>query len=784
MVGERKIVGIWPAGDAEPAATQSVMAEFARAAADIDTAEDEPNNDIAGPDCQPMWLGFDEEFPVTQGGFPWMGSAIGLLSAGWLGFALWVVTDGFGALPSVADMPMIAAMCSGPIAVLLLIGLLAERGSERSVRRHLRLLAQMRTEHHLLADRLSALDSYWRDAQATLATRASEYSATTLDAGRTIDETSRAFEARMKTAVAHAATINEQGDAARRHMEGLIVALPKVDDVARRAAETLREAGQNAYQSGGQLEAQIAAVRHESDESQRTISEAQQLLTAKIAELAAATDSARLGADAAGSRFAVLLTEHRDAALAMLADLAGGMDGSVATVEQRLTDAQASIEAATAKQLATLARGMADAEKRAAAVLTVINSAIGASGALDAQLASLVEDVTARAEAMQTSTAGRLEGLSVAVVALRQDFEQLGHEADTGTAKATSLGDKAAQLVSALSAATDQVDANLPQAIARLKGHVADSLQTLAALAPLVEASELGASGTLNRLRDAEAMLEQQVATLAAIDETASHSLASQASGFADLRTAIDGLALDMAKLGGDDAPALLATLAQAEKAADAATDRAREAVAVVARTAGAELESALAKAIDDAVSDPVSERIAGIADVAENAMSAISHATERLAEQMNAISQSSAALETRAGEIAARLEQDDRDTLARQLSVMTESLQSTAIDLSRVMSTEVSDQSWSAYLKGDRGIFARRAVRLLSASEAREILSRYQAEEEFRALVNRYIHDFEAMLRSLMETRDGSSLSATLLSSDIGKVYVALAQAIERLRG
>ena len=47
----------------------------------------------------------------------------------------------------------------------------------------------------------------------------------------------------------------------------------------------------------------------------------------------------------------------------------------------------------------------------------------------------------------------------------------------------------------------------------------------------------------------------------------------------------------------------------------------------------------------------------------------------------------------------------------------------------------------------------------------------------------NRYIHDFEAMLRSVLSTRDGHALGVTLLSSDPGKLYVALAQSIDRLR-
>jgi len=34
-----------------------------------------------------------------------------------------------------------------------------------------------------------------------------------------------------------------------------------------------------------------------------------------------------------------------------------------------------------------------------------------------------------------------------------------------------------------------------------------------------------------------------------------------------------------------------------------------------------------------------------------------------------------------------------------------------------------------------------------------------------------------------VLATRDGSAISVTLLSSDVGKLYVSLAQAIERLR-
>jgi len=75
------------------------------------------------------------------------------------------------------------------------------------------------------------------------------------------------------------------------------------------------------------------------------------------------------------------------------------------------------------------------------------------------------------------------------------------------------------------------------------------------------------------------------------------------------------------------------------------------------------------------------------------------------------------------------------------------------------------------------------RPVRLLESGEARGILLHYEEEPEFRAQVNRYIADFETMLRAVLASSGGNAVAITLLSSDMGKLYVALAQAIARLR-
>lgn len=146
-------------------------------------------------------------------------------------------------------------------------------------------------------------------------------------------------------------------------------------------------------------------------------------------------------------------------------------------------------------------------------------------------------------------------------------------------------------------------------------------------------------------------------------------------------------------------------------------------------------------------------------------------------------VSELTGQLEQRVAHARAKAEDQVDNDFARRVALITESLNSHAIDIARAVASDVSDTTWASYLKGDRGVFTRRAVRLLEAGEAKAVAQLYEQDPVFGDHVSRYIHDFEAMLRQLLSTRDGHALGVTLLSSDMGKLYVVLAQSIERLR-
>jgi hypothetical protein len=174
---------------------------------------------------------------------------------------------------------------------------------------------------------------------------------------------------------------------------------------------------------------------------------------------------------------------------------------------------------------------------------------------------------------------------------------------------------------------------------------------------------------------------------------------------------------------------------------------------------------------------------MAELAALAQKSVDAARGASERLTRQMLSLGETAAAVEAQIADEKSRREADESEQFSRRVALLIESLNSTAIDVTKILSNDVTDTAWAAYLKGDRGVFTRRAVRLLDTAETREIARHYDEEPEFRDQVNRYIHDFEAMLRRILADREGSPLGVTILSSDMGKLYVALAQAIERLR-
>lgn len=360
-------------------------------------------------------------------------------------------------------------------------------------------------------------------------------------------------------------------------------------------------------------------------------------------------------------------------------------------------------------------------EKRAALTVT------------ETQLAALTESSIRLLEIIQSGARATREDLPAAITA-----------ADTSLTEVEARADKVNQLM----LRSSQQGSDLSEYLLRTRDEI--------------DAAEVAIAGFKSQLAEQS--------------EDALARLQGLRGGFARLAEESGTLAEDSQERLREALGTLEAAIAQAFDTLDTGT---REKTAMLATNLGGEAVEVLERSLRNQAAATLGK----LEQAAAHASGVGREATIQLRDQLARVNELTGNLEqrvTRARELA---EEQVNNDFARRMALITDSLNSSAIDITSALSAEVTDTAWEAYLKGDRGIFTRRAVRLIDNGTARDIASLYNSDDAFKANVSRYIHDFEVMLRSMLSTRDGHVLSVTVLGSEMGKLYVALAQAIQRFR-
>lgn len=487
-----------------------------------------------------------------------------------------------------------------------------------------------------------------------------------------------------------------------------------------------------------------------------------------------------------------------EAAFARLAERAEALDSDLAVRHQaQLAHAEAIGERgeALAARVAEIEAHIASVAQRGSeAERALANSSEHFATAVGAQSRQLAETESALARLTDASVR-LLELIQAAAAHSRSELPAAieGFESQLGIARDSSseiraaledarrLGDEVQAALAAMQGGGEAAIGTLDAYRERLSGTATEQTAALAALreqlAAANEENRLLAEGISNDLAAAVGRVAQsgreslsvlgsgQERALAQLKETFAALGAEHSAGAENLASS---LAEAIAQLR-DSSQALLADLesSQSERIAGLAARIGDESAQAIERTIASRTEEAVGK-LDEAT-----------VKSAEAAREAVANLRDQLAR----VHELTVNLETRAARAREQVEEQVDNDFSRRMALITESLNSHSIDIAKALSTEVTDTAWASYLKGDRGVFTRRAVRLVDSGEAREISALYESDHEFREHVSRYIHDFEAMLRTMLSTRDGHALGVTLLSSDMGKLYVALAQAIQRLR-
>ncbi|WIW89366.1 hypothetical protein K3M67_05195 [Sphingobium sp. V4] len=481
------------------------------------------------------------------------------------------------------------------------------------------------------------------------------------------------------------------------------------------------------------------------------------------------------------------LRRRLDAALNQAEEALALTDGRLGSqseaLEQIIARSRAHLDSIGTDTVAGLSDTIADVESRLHQINDLMEGQRALISGLHGGLLDTVSATEDRFAALEDSALARSEHLTQALSRLAAETQRIDNALAAGGMTAEKLIGSAETLLVALDSSVRELDETYPAALDRFDGRLEQSRALLGSATPEMEHLEAISQALVGRAEEAESMLRGQGSRLTEWLESTQGGLEANRELVDRLRAALDAAHQDASRITEGAGPLLVTALLRVKDTAEQAAERARQALGRAIPDAARQLADASEQAMQAAIGETTTAQIEQVARVAEEAVKAAHQASERLTRQLLTIADTSASLEQRIEQAQQASEDRDRDHFARRSALLIESLNSTAIDVAKILSNDVTDSAWSAYLKGDRGVFTRRAVKLLDAGESREIALHYDNDAEFRDHVNRYIHDFEAMLRIILSARDGNALGVAILSSDMGKLYVALAQAIERLR-
>jgi hypothetical protein len=110
------------------------------------------------------------------------------------------------------------------------------------------------------------------------------------------------------------------------------------------------------------------------------------------------------------------------------------------------------------------------------------------------------------------------------------------------------------------------------------------------------------------------------------------------------------------------------------------------------------------------------------------------------------------------------------------------ESLQSLAIDIDRFLEDDPPLDYLRRYRAGERDIFARRLLQVISRDTAERLTRKYKNDAEFREAVDRYCTQFESMMADIQTGGGDAAKSEATLNAPVGKAYMALARISGRI--
>jgi hypothetical protein len=174
-----------------------------------------------------------------------------------------------------------------------------------------------------------------------------------------------------------------------------------------------------------------------------------------------------------------------------------------------------------------------------------------------------------------------------------------------------------------------------------------------------------------------------------------------------------------------------------------------------------------------------LSRQTALLASAGERGLTQARQVGEAFGKQSEALLAAASAAQSGAEAIANAEISARRQAFLRASRLVIEGLNSLAIDLSRTLQHDLSERILREFVNGDRGVFVRRLLRSNLGESGNAIKQRFRDDGDFRRYVLDYLSQFERLRADALAADPENILSATILTSDVGKLYIVLSEVI-----
>lgn len=630
------------------------------------------------------------------------------------------------------------------------------------------------------------------DQSAAETTKTIAGRAYTLDAAVTgvLDRSAEAFASIGETLSAQSRSVEQMVAAARADLDAFGAEGTRV--IGQRLDVLLGAAGQ----LKGQFTDQIAISQQLQQSAVAAIAD----IEARLAALAQAQQQASAAiagetearAQQFENRLSDLAERQRAADLAQQERMAAGLsqlEAQLGEVSNRQAEAAQRMQAALADTISQVEERLEGLKAR--------QSAMGQE--MEAEAARLVTGVELRLEELrlrqQQLASSMAAEASASLDQVEGRFVDLGARAAESHAETVELLGRTMNAVAALGDALDDKQA----AVGGLEQRIAGLAPAFAGFAEASESRMPALLGGFEALQDRGRSVQDQLDALADRIESQVALLRDSAAQFERDHGAVVNLTRSLA--GEFDsargvvneiretteqtaiaaAARMVENVMQVRASVNATATEVRELLTSVVAEAEQSLNEFATTRAEAAFGAPIRLQIASLEDASTKAADAAGDASERLTARLVDLMKVISETEARIDEVDTRMDMRARDTLAARSQRLLESLNSASIDVARLLSVDVGENAMKRYLDGDRSLFARATVRLADKETSRKIARHYVHDTEFETEASRYLEQFEQLIRRVLKDPDGESFALVLLSSDIGKLYVLIADAIGR---